>query len=122
MRVEEYVAAGNEERERLLEGLSDEELLAFGVALYNAGEFWHAHEAWEQVWMDAPNAERGFYQGLIQVAAAFVHLMRDEYPGTVSLLREGTAKLERYGVEHKGVEVGRLVEEARAVGERVVEL
>lgn len=41
-----------------------------GLALYRAGFFWEAHEAWEPLWLDAaPNSrERAFLQGLIQLA------------------------------------------------------
>jgi predicted metal-dependent hydrolase len=41
-----------------------------GLALYRAGFFWEAHEAWEPLWLDAaPNSrERALLQGLIQLA------------------------------------------------------
>ena len=45
-----------------------------GIQLFNAGKFWHAHEAWEQVWRRHHEESRLFIQGLIQMAAAF-HLM-----------------------------------------------
>src|SRR5687767_11375580 len=90
--------------EKDLEGLTANELLQLGIDLYNAGQYFEAHEAWEAVWLDAPQEERFFYQGLIQITAAFVHLTRNEYPGTVKLLAEGTAKLELYLPRHLGVE------------------
>ena len=41
-----------------------------GLALYRAGYFWEAHEAWEPVWMKTPadSTERALLQGLIQIA------------------------------------------------------
>ncbi len=41
-----------------------------GMALYHAGFFWEAHEAWEPLWLAAaPNSrERALLQGLIQLA------------------------------------------------------
>jgi hypothetical protein len=41
-----------------------------GLALYRAGFFWEAHEAWEPLWLAAlPNSrERALLQGLIQLA------------------------------------------------------
>jgi predicted metal-dependent hydrolase len=116
------MALAREEQERRLEGLSEGELLAFGVALYNGGHFWHAHEAWEQVWMDAPNELRAFFQGLIQVTAAFVHVTRDEYPGSVRLLADGVEKLERYPASFMGIEVGELVSGAKAARAALVAL
>jgi len=114
MEVEEYTALDSEARERHLETLSAEELLQLGVDLYNAGEYWHAHEAWEAVWLDAERELRYFYQGLIQVAAAFVHLTRGEYPGTVSLLDGGREKLELYPASFQGVALGRLLSGVKA--------
>lgn len=86
-----------------LEAMSDEELLALGVELFNSQRFFDAHEAWEELWLRAGQPERHFYQGLIQIAAGFVHLQRNEYPGTVRLLQEGVSKLERYPASHHGL-------------------
>jgi predicted metal-dependent hydrolase len=46
-----------------------------GAVLFDAGRFWDAHEAWERVWKRLPKGsdERRFYQGLILLAAAFLH-------------------------------------------------
>ncbi|GGJ83036.1 DUF309 domain-containing protein [Deinococcus aquiradiocola] len=41
-----------------------------GAALFTAGEWWEAHEAWEGVWAAATGDERRFVQGLILLAAA----------------------------------------------------
>ena len=64
---------------------------------------------------------RNFYQGLIQVAAAFVHLQRNEYPGTVKLLNEGLRKLRSYPAVTLGVQLTPLIKEAQAVQRSVVE-
>ena len=122
MRAEEYVAASDGEREAYLASLSADELLQLGIELYNAGEYWHAHEAWEAVWLDAPTGLRGFYQGLIQVTAAFVHVTRGEYPGSVRLLRAGIEKLEAYAPAYKGIDLAGLIEGARRARARLVSL
>ena len=41
-----------------------------GAALFNAGEWWEAHEAWEDVWRTAQGEQRAFVQALILLAAA----------------------------------------------------
>ena len=119
MRVEDYVGAEDGEREAYLAGLSEDELLRWGVELYNAGEYWHAHEAWEAVWLDAPQQLRLFYQGLIQVTAAFVHVVRNEYPGAVRLLETGVEKLERYPASFLGIDLDALVAGAKVARERL---
>jgi len=67
-----------------------------GIAHFNAGQFWEAHEEWEGLWLEAPTARRAFYQGLIQVAAAFHHHGNGNWGGMVSLLRDGMDKLRGY--------------------------
>jgi uncharacterized protein len=103
-------------------GMSGEELLRIGIDLYNSGSFFEAHEAWEEVWLDAENSEREFYQGLIQITAAFVHVTRNEYPGSVRLLDAGISKLARYGVRKAGIELASFVEGARRARESLLSL
>ena len=59
---------------------SDPEWLA-GLALFNAGHFWHAHEAWETLWLRSAGEQRRFVQAMIQVAAALVHWQRGNQRG-----------------------------------------
>jgi predicted metal-dependent hydrolase len=103
-------------------GMSHEELLQLGVDRFNAKQFFEAHEAWEEVWLDAERELRAFYQGLIQVAAAYVHLQRNEYPGTVKLLHEGLRKIEAYPPITLGVDLAALAKASREVERRVLEV
>ena len=109
------------EREQFA-GMSGEELLRAGIELYNGGSYFEAHEAWEEVWLDAENSEREFYQGLIQITAAFVHVTRNEYPGSVRLLDAGISKLARYGVRKEGIELASFVDGARKARESLLGL
>jgi predicted metal-dependent hydrolase len=122
MTIDGYFAVEGDAREEYLGSLSAEALLQLGIDLYNAGHYWNAHEAWEEVWLEADRADRNFYQGLIQVAAAFVHVTRNRYPGAVKLLGDGIAKLERYPGGFMGVDIAGLLAGARAARERLLEL
>ncbi len=59
-----------------------------GLALYRAGFFWEAHEAWEPLWLAArPNsAERALLQGLIQLANGWLKLRlgREQAAGRIA--------------------------------------
>jgi len=57
---------------------------ARGVALFNAGRFWEAHEALEVVWRAAGQPERDCWQGLILAAAALLHRERGNRHGLVT--------------------------------------
>ncbi len=48
-------------------------LLVEGVDLFNRGEFFAAHEAWEEIWRSDRPEPRDLFQGLVQVAAGFHH-------------------------------------------------
>jgi predicted metal-dependent hydrolase len=122
MSVARYFEVHGEDREQYLGGLSPEELLQLGIDLYNAGHYWNAHEAWEEVWLDSERPLRNFYQGLIQVTAAFVHVTRKEHPGSVRLLDAGIEKLESYPASYMGLDLARLVEGAKAARRELEEL
>ena len=108
------------EEENEFEGWSHEELLVEGARRFNDRRFFEAHEAWEEVWLDSARELRAFYQGLIQVAAAFVHLQRNEYPGTVKLLHEGLRKLDAYPSPTLGVDLEALTKASREVEAKVL--
>ena len=79
-----------------------------GIRLFNAGQFFEAHEALEAVWLKASGDRKRFLHGLIQVAAAFHHYMRGNRPGFRSLLEKGRAKLAPFGAEFEGVDLAAL--------------
>jgi uncharacterized protein len=87
--------------------------LAEGLRLYEAGEFFTAHEAWESVWLKAPEPEKTFLQGIIQVTAAFHHLQRDNRLGTVLLLQAALRRLDLYPGSFGGISVAPLCNEIR---------
>ena len=64
-----------------------------GVALFNAGRFWQAHEALEVVWRQAAPPERSLWQGLILAAAAMLHRERGNRHGVEVQGRAAIAKL-----------------------------
>jgi uncharacterized protein len=82
-----------------------------GIDLFNRGLYWEAHEAWEEAWTpDRRGPDRGFYKGLIQVAAGCLHYGRRNRRGTVNKWRSGTEYLRPYLPRHREVELQPLVE------------
>jgi predicted metal-dependent hydrolase len=56
--------------------------LKAGLAAYERGDFFEAHEDLEPAWMGTPDlSERALLQGLIKVAAAYVHDVRGNPAG-----------------------------------------
>jgi uncharacterized protein len=87
--------------------------LAEGLRLYDAGEFFTAHEAWESVWLGSPEPEKTFLQGLIQVTAAFHHLQRNNPLGAMLLLQAALRRLDRYPEGFGGISVTLLCHDIR---------
>jgi predicted metal-dependent hydrolase len=70
--------------------------LARFVELFNAGAFFEAHEVLEDYWREDQSPERPFYQGLIQIAAACVHLQKGTPEGAQKLLQKARQHLAPY--------------------------
>lgn len=44
--------------------------------MFNAGQYYEAHDVLEQLWLRTPGADHLFFKSLIQLAGAFVHLQK----------------------------------------------
>ena len=78
-----------------------------GIRLFNQHNFFEAHEVWEQVWRRIEGEERIFYQGLIQAAAALLHVQRGNNAGAFSVYRKSCTKLANFPVIWRGIELGK---------------
>jgi hypothetical protein len=65
-----------------------------GIDLFNEGDFFEAHEYWEELWNVTTGSERLYYQGLIQAAAALIHHYRDNLRGARVCIGKSLEKLE----------------------------
>ncbi|MBM4375900.1 MAG: DUF309 domain-containing protein [Deltaproteobacteria bacterium] len=86
-----------------------------GLAAYARGDFFDAHELWEQLWRDEREDDpKQLLQGLIQIAAAMHKAQVEEKPGpAASLLRRATLRLSVLPQDYFGLELGRLVRDAQ---------
>jgi uncharacterized protein len=84
---------------------------------YRHGEFFEAHEILEPAWMGAEDlAERELLQGLIKVAAAYVHACRGNPRGVEKNLRGALGRIEagRDAGPRVGIDANRLADDVRA--------
>jgi predicted TPR repeat methyltransferase len=81
--------------------------LRAGIAIYNAGRFHAAHDAWEDRWLalDAGDDER-FLHGLIQFTAAIHHATGHNWAGACGLAESAREYLADLPAEYRGVNVG----------------
>lgn len=77
--------------------------LEAGLAAYAAGDYFEAHELLEPAWMgtDVP-ADRALLQGVIKVAAAYVHGVRGNPAGIVRNLQGARARLAEAEEDRQG--------------------
>jgi len=78
-----------------------------GRALFNAGRYYEAHEAWEAAWLTEAGEVRLLLQGLIQVAAGYLKALDHRRPaGAARLLGAGLEKLSVLPQESLGLALG----------------
>ncbi len=96
-----------------------EEALGLGVRLWNDERYFEAHECLEAVWHASPQADEDFWQGVIQIAVAGVHLQRGNPVGALALLERAGQRLEGYPPLHRGVDVAAARQTCRDLAERI---
>ena len=72
------------------------------VARFDRREYWLAHEELEELWQID---RRDFFKGLIQVAAAYLHVERQNWRGAQRLMKTSLQYLEAAPDSHEGFDV-----------------
>ena len=90
-----------------------------GVELFNRGEWYAAHDVFEELWHDTADPERRWLQGAVQVAVAMVHLGRDNHNGAAILLGEGTGRLTRAEASPPGWQSAALLDPCRELQQQL---
>jgi predicted metal-dependent hydrolase len=86
-----------------------------GIRLFNAGEFFEAHEELETAWRAETGSIRSLYQGILQVAVSYLHITRDNYDGAIKVYGRAVKWLRAYPDSCRGVDVAQLKRDAEAV-------
>lgn len=90
---------------------------------FNTERFFECHETLEEIWQQEHGPVRDLYKGLIQVAAAFVHIRRPNHFGADRLTRTALGYLAPYRLEGAlGFDVDTISRDVEAVNRRVHEL
>ncbi len=90
---------------------------AEGLEAYDRGDFFAAHEALEPAWMGSDDLEeRALHQGLIKLAAAYVHAVRHNPAGIAKNLAGARVHLAQAGPAGAawGVDVATLLNDVDA--------
>jgi hypothetical protein len=76
-----------------------------GIVLFNRGDYFEAHEVWEDLWMEPAGPDKPFYQGLIQAAVGLCHFCNGNVRGAIKLYHSSRAYLSRFGPRHQGLDL-----------------
>jgi predicted metal-dependent hydrolase len=99
--------------------LPGNELYRRGIALYDRGRFFEAHEVLEDLWRPARGEPSLFLQSLIHFAVAFHHHERGNRAGAERQLRKALKKLAGYLPAYAGLDAARIYREGQAALEQV---
>ena len=92
-----------------------ESLFQEGLSNFRLGEYFEAHESWEELWSDYYLPDRRFIQGLIQLSVSFVHLENGNLKGAKSLLNKCFEKFSEFKGIQRGINVNDLIIEIKQV-------
>ncbi len=93
-----------------------------GVSLFNEGEFFEAHEAWEEIWKNTAGRKAKFYQGLIQAAVVLEHMNRSNPRGVQRVWASMMTKFDGLPEVFMGLNIPRFLAALRPVVNHVLEM
>ena len=93
----------------MIDPVLDREFVA-AIAQFNNAEYYACHDTLEEIWHNAWQCDRAFYQGILQIAVGFYHLKSQNWHGATILLGEGTSRLTAYLPDYQSVDVESLLE------------
>ena len=88
---------------------------AEGIRLFNAGEYFEAHEALENAWNAETGKVRDLYRGILQIAVVYLHITRANYDGAMKVYDRSQRWLKDWPEICRGIQVGELRKNAEAV-------
>lgn len=86
-----------------------------GIAEFNQGQFYACHDTLEAIWVDAAEADKRFYQGILQVAVGCYHLSNNNLRGAIILLGEAVRRLCDYQPDYEEIDVEQLLDQSLAL-------
>src|ERR671930_2630230 len=88
--------------------LEKEKAIKYARALVNDERYWEAHEILEPVWKNSHEEEKDLLNGIILIAAAFVHDEKDESDICISILKRAMNKLSKANGLYFDIDVDKL--------------
>lgn len=101
------------------DGGDTEIALRRGIAQFNAGQFFEAHEIWEDWWRATTSPEKQTIQGMIQIAVAMHHAGTGNRTGAISVMERAIRNLGWEDETWHGIKLAELVRDSRTALEQL---
>ena len=79
-----------------------------GMQLFNAGEYWLAHEALEEAWKDESGAVRELYRAILQTGVVYLHITRGKYNSAIKMYERVQKWIQPWPEVCRGIQIGGL--------------
>jgi len=86
-----------------------------GMELFNAGEYWLAHENLEEAWKEETGPVRELYRAILQTAVIYLHITRSNYNGAIKVYGRIQKWITPWPDVCRGIEIGRLHQDMEIV-------
>jgi predicted metal-dependent hydrolase len=90
-----------------------------GIKLFNDGDYFEAHDYFEEMWANDRSDKKIFYHGLVQVSVGTYHLSSKNYNGALSQYSKGLEKLEKYPKKYESINLLKFKEEIKNLIEQI---
>lgn len=91
------------------------DLVRAGLEQFNAREYFEAHETLEAAWNAETRPVRDTYRAILQIAVAYLHITRRNYPGALKMFLRSNQWF--YGLPDRchGIDLAQLQQDAAAI-------
>jgi uncharacterized protein len=97
-------------------------LVLRGLELFNQGAYFEAHEDLELAWREEPGPVRELYRGILQIAVAYYHILRQNYPGAVKMFQRSRTWLAPFPDHCRGIDLAQFRSDYARVEEMLLRL
>lgn len=91
------------------------------VEQFNHQDFYACHDTLENLWMEAVEPDKKFYQGILQIAVSLYHLSNHNWRGAAILLGEGMSRLKPYQPNYFEINVEQLLQDTGEILHKIQE-
>lgn len=92
------------------------------VEQFNRQDFYACHDTLENLWMEAVEPDKKFYQGILQIAVSLYHLSNHNWRGAAILLGEGMNRLKSYQPNYFEINVEQLLQGSGEILHKIQEV